>query len=91
MNAKEAHKLTEEARAKGKDIRLDKYIEYIERDIASAAKLGKDKFVVDFTNKPFKDEFILAIQDHFIADEYIIDTDEANFRKFTIDWSEVTE
>lgn len=89
MKASEAYKIAEEAKAKGKDVRLDKYIEYIDRDITYNAKLGKLKLVVNYLDRPLPDDFILKIQDHFIADEYTIKTDDdpERFRYFTIGWN----
>jgi hypothetical protein len=89
LTADDAYKATEEARAKGKDVRLDKHIEFIERDIQRMIVLGRFQFLVDWMDKPVPDDFILKVQDHFIANGFTIKTDDdpARFRYFVISWN----
>lgn len=88
MNAQDAFNLTENALVTHKDVRLDKYIEWIERDITNATTLGKFQLKIDYMDRPLTDEFILKIQDHFIGQQFNIITsdDPTQFRQFIISW-----
>lgn len=89
MKADEVRKISETVRAKVKDIRLDKYIEWLERDVVSAANVGKFILKVNYDDKPLTDSFILQIQDSFIENGFNIvpNEDPTKFRDFTIGWA----
>lgn len=89
MNAKDAKKLTEEANLNHKDMRLEKYVEWLMRDVEAAVKQGKYLLRVDYSGEAFRDEFILRIQNAFLKEEFEIITleDPKRFREFTISWT----
>lgn len=88
MKAEEIRKISENVPVKNKEVRLEKYVEWLERDCLFEAKLGKLKCKVDYSNRPLSDEFILKIQDTFISNGFqVITNDDPNkFRQFTISW-----
>ncbi len=93
MTADELRKISTESKPVISDIRLEKYVEWLQRDCVRAAQAGKFSYKVDYSVRPLKDEFILQIQDRFIADGCTIipNEDMSKFREFIIDWTPVEE
>lgn len=89
MNAKDARQRTDEAMHNHKDMRLEKYVEWLMRDVEASTKQGKYALKVDYSGEAFRDEFILKIQNAFIKEDYEIITleDPTRFREFTISWT----
>lgn len=93
MTADDLRKISTESKPVITDVRLEKYIEWLERDCTFAAKTGRFFTKVNYSDRPLKDEFILQIQDKFIADGFniITNNDPNRFREFIIDWTPVEE
>lgn len=91
MTADDLRKIAQEHQPVVADNRLEKYVEWIERDCRAAAVAGKFFLKVDYSTKPMRDEFILQIQDRFISDGCTVSTNPDNFRQFMIDWTPVEE
>lgn len=87
MTADDLRKISQEFKPVVSDIRLEKYVEWLQRDCMRSAQAGKYNFKVDYSIKPLRDEFILQLQDRFIADGYNVIPNEENFRQFVIDWA----
>lgn len=92
MTADDAVKLTEAAQEGHVDVRLLKYQDWLTRDITAAANNGQYKFIVDYSDQPLTDEFILKLQNLFIRDGFNIVTedDPTKFRTFIINWTPKT-
>lgn len=93
MKAEEVYKISEEANPPYKDVRFDKYIEYLNRDIIASAKTGKYRHTVNFTDRPIRDELIFKIQEYFLSEgfEIIRQEEPERYREFIISWKKDDE
>ena len=93
MTADDLRKVSHDAQPIPSDTRLAKDIEWLQRDCMAAAKNAKYFLKVNYSDRPLKDEYILQIQDKFIADGFnVIPNNDLNrFREFIIDWTPVED
>lgn len=91
MQAEDAYKITVEVLSRhSKDNRLDKYLEYLDRDIKFEAGRGKFFKIVDYTDRPITEEFVFKLQEFLRGEGFVIEIDEdnlENYRKFIIRWN----
>lgn len=90
MTAKDAYKIAIDVRAQNKDTRLDKYYEYVSRDILYIAKLGKLNLHLNYSDRVLTEEFVFKLQELLRGDGFNILIDEIpeKYREFTISWEQ---
>lgn len=93
MNADGAYTLATAKLAVTKDVRLDKFLEFLDRDITFQAGLGKLAYLVDYTDKVVTEAFVFQITENLLSRNFkiIYDEDESDYRRFIVSWDETPQ